>query len=355
MDALLAQSEQVEAEREEVLAEDETPDTSTRREVITWHDLKTSPGAPGLESVFFEIDKLRVLTQFDLPADLFGKVAPSVLTLYRQRAETETLHELRRHPDPTRYTYLAAFCLQRRAEITDSLVELFLQLVHRIGARAEKRVKKDLIEELQHVENKPRMLYQVAEAAVAHPDETIRKGIFRVMSEAQCKAIIEEYKKKGSYHQQVYWCMRSSYRDHYRRMVPLLVNMLEFRSSNSVHQPVVRALELMKRYAGTSGIWYPVEENVPIDGVIRPMWQEVVLEKDKEGEQRINRVNYELCVLEALRDGLRCRELWVSVPINTTILTMICQRILWSGGKNIMRRWISQNRRRNLWIRSSAR
>jgi hypothetical protein len=115
-----------------------------------------------------------------------------VLTLYRQRAATETLHELRRHPDPTRYTYLAAFCLQRRAEITDSLVELLLQLIHRIGARAEKRVKKELIEELQHVENKPRMLYQVAEAAVAHPDETIRKGIFRVMSEAQCKAIIGE-------------------------------------------------------------------------------------------------------------------------------------------------------------------
>lgn len=41
------------------------------------------------------------------------------------------------------------------------------------------------------------------------------------------------------------------------------------------------------------------------------MWQEVVLEKEKEGEQRINRVNYELCVLEALRDGLRSRELWV--------------------------------------------
>ncbi|MBO0793843.1 MAG: Tn3 family transposase, partial [Ktedonobacteraceae bacterium] len=191
------------------------------------------------------------------------------------------------------------------------MVDLLLQLIHRIDARAEKRVKKELIGELQHVENKPRLLYQVAEAAVANPDETIRKGIFRVMSEAQCKAIIEEYKTKGGYHQQVYVRMRSSYRDHYRRMVPLLVNMLEVRSSNSVHQPVVRALDLIKRYAGTAGIWYPVEEDVPIDGVIRPMWQQIVLEKDKQGEQRINRVNYELCVLEALRDGLRCRELWV--------------------------------------------
>lgn len=41
------------------------------------------------------------------------------------------------------------------------------------------------------------------------------------------------------------------------------------------------------------------------------MWHELVHEKDKHGEWRINRIDYELCVLEALRDGLRCRELWV--------------------------------------------
>jgi hypothetical protein len=37
----------------------------------------------------------------------------------------------------------------------------------------------------------------------------------------------------------------------------------------------------------------------------------VVEEKDAQGEIRINRINYELCVLDALREQLRCRELWV--------------------------------------------
>lgn len=45
-----------------------------------------------------------------------------------------------------------------------------------------------------------------------------------------------------------------------RRMVPLLVNMLEIHSSNSLYQPVIQALELIKRYMDTSGIWYPAEE-----------------------------------------------------------------------------------------------
>src|SRR5438552_15933133 len=62
---------------------------------------------------------------------------------------------------------------------------------------------------------------------------------------------------------------------------------------------------------GHQGVYYPVDEDIPLAGVVRSMWQEVVVEKDKDGEQRINRVNYELCVLEALREGLRCRELWI--------------------------------------------
>jgi hypothetical protein len=311
LDQLLERSEQMEAEIE-VEEEEQSHREITRNALITWRDLKTNPGAVGLESILSEIDKLRVLSQLALPPDLFGDASQAVVGLYRQRAATETHYELRRHPDAIRFTLLAAFCLQRRAEITDSLVELLLHLIQQIGARAEKRVTKELLDELRSVTNKPRLLYQVAEAALAHPDETIRKEIFRVMSEEQCKAIVQEYKTKGGYHQQVYLCMRSSYRNHYRRMVPLLVNMLEIHSSNSVHQPVIRALELIKRYADTAGIWYPAEEDVPVEGVIRPMWEAVVLEKDKDGEQRINRVNYELCVLEALRDGLRCRELWVT-------------------------------------------
>ena len=137
LDALLDWSMRMEDQDEP--ADDEPSSKGVpRREVITWTDLKTNPGAVGLECVLSEIDKLRILSQLALPADLFGDVSPAVITLYRQRAATETLYELRRHPDATRYTLLAAFCLQRTAEVTDSLVDLLLLVVHRIGARADK-------------------------------------------------------------------------------------------------------------------------------------------------------------------------------------------------------------------------
>src|SRR5947209_12370934 len=134
LDGLLERSVVIEEQDEQ--AEDEQPTQETaRREIITWQDLKTNPGAVGLESVLYEIDKLRVLSQLALPADLFGEASPHVITLYRQRAATETLYELHRHPDATRYTYLAAFCLQRAAEVTDSLVDL-LPLIQGAGCSA---------------------------------------------------------------------------------------------------------------------------------------------------------------------------------------------------------------------------
>jgi hypothetical protein len=217
-----------------------------------------------LESVLHEIDKLRVLLQLAPPVDLFEQVSPKVVTLYRERAATETLYELRRHPDATRYTLLSAFCQQRTGEVTDSLVDLLLLVIRRIGAKAEKHVKKQYLDEIQTVEGKQRLLRQVAEAALADPEKTIRAGIFPIMSEEKCKAILKEYQAKGEYQEQVYQRMRASYRDHYRRMIPLLVNMLDVRSNNTAHRPVADALVLVKRVVGANKYRNP-DDDLPKD------------------------------------------------------------------------------------------
>ena len=52
----------------------------------------------------------------------------------------EAPYELRRHLEPLRLTLLAAFCHSRSRELTDTLVDLLLDLIHRIGAKAERKV-----------------------------------------------------------------------------------------------------------------------------------------------------------------------------------------------------------------------
>ena len=94
-------------------------------------------------------------------------------------------------------------------------------------------------------------------------------------------------------------------------MVPRLLDTLEFRSNNDRYQPLITALALLKKYVGSHLRAYPLDEQVPLDGVVRSQWRDAVLEVDKEGRERVNRITYELCVLQTLRDQLRCKELWV--------------------------------------------
>jgi hypothetical protein len=156
---------------------------------------------------------------------------------------------LRAHPKPLRLTLLAALCFLWAQEITDGLVELLIQIAHKIDVRAEKRVEEEYANEFKCVANKEGILYRIAEASVEHPDEPVRKVIFEVASEKLLRDLIKEYKAKSpAFRKQVHLIMRASYSHHYRRMVPELLDMLDFRSNNDLYKPVIRAIQLVKDY-----------------------------------------------------------------------------------------------------------
>ena len=56
--------------------------------------------------------------------------------------------------------------------------------------------------------------------------------------------------------------MRSSYAGYYRQALPAVLGALEFRSNNAAHRPVVRALDLVKAYAGSPKRYYDEDEEV---------------------------------------------------------------------------------------------
>jgi TnpA family transposase len=276
------------------------------------HELRADPGRATLDNLFLEIAKLERVRALQLPPDLFDDMTPAVLQAYRQRVVVEEPYELRRHAVPLRMTLLAAFCLLRGRELTDILVDVLLELVHHLGAKAERKVEKALVEDLKRVHGKTGMLYRMAEASLEHPTGVVQEVIFPVVSEAMLRDVVQEWKATGPFYRvHVQTVMRSSYRSHYRRMLPPLLATLEFRSNNAIHQPLIRALALLKQYLQSRVRTYPVEEDVPLDGVIRDPWRDAVVETDAQGRQRVNRITYELCVLQALRDQLRCKEIWV--------------------------------------------
>ena len=273
--------------------------------------LKTDPGRVGLASVLKEIAKLKRIDNIQLPRDLFAGVPVKTLERYRLRITTESVQELQRHPESIRYPLLAAFCWQRRKAIIDSLIELMIQVIHRISVRAEKKVVKEVIGDLEKIYGKTNLLYRLAEAAMQQPDGVIREVLFPVVGEQTLAALVKEYHAKGPvYRRHVHTLLRSSYSHHYRIMLPPILDALTFRSNNTTHQPIIKALVWLKANRNSHKQFIACDE-VPIDSVVRPQLQELLLESDPQGDQRINRINYEICVLQSLREGLKCKEIWV--------------------------------------------
>ena len=207
---------------------------------------------------------------------------------------------------------MAAFFWLRCREITDNLIELLIQIIHRISAKAERKVEKELINDFRRVNGKTNLLFQIADTAINNPDGIIKQVLFPVVSENTLKALVKEFKSTGAqYRQKVYTVMRASYSNHYRRMVPEILDILEFRSNNDVHQPIIKALEIIQKYYNVGSHYFSDTKNIPIDGVIRNIMRDAVIEKDDKGQERINRINYEIVALQSLRDKLRCKEIWV--------------------------------------------
>ena len=275
-------------------------------------ELRTDPGRPSLESVLTEIAKLQCIDAIGLPDGVFERVPSQIVQKYRRRAATEPPRELRRHPEPTRYTLLAAFCYQRRQEIIDGLVDLLIQVVHRIGARSERKVVKALLHDLRKVHGKTTLLFRVAEAAVDNPDGVVRNVVYPVVGEQTLRDLVREFKTTGAaYQREVHTTIRTSYGSHYRRMLSLLLDALEFRSNNTRHRPVVDVLDFLRSHRASPHRFFPVDRGVPIDRVVKPTLRNLVVETDTHGAERVNRITYEMAVLQALRDRLRCKEIWV--------------------------------------------
>jgi Domain of unknown function (DUF4158) len=276
--------------------------------------IKSVPGNVSLESVLTEIGKLDAVRAIGLPGAVFTGVAPKVVAAWRARAAVEAPSHLRTHPEPLKLTLLAALVYERQREITDTLADLLISTVHRIGARAERKVTQELVSEFRKVAGKETLLFRVAEAAIARPDDTVRAVVYPVTGEKMLRDLVAEYKSSGpAYRRTVQSTLRASYTGHYRRGLVKLLEVLEFRAGSSACQPVIEALALIRRHAAAGSLtYYPAGEHVPAHAGITDDWKPLVYRTDQQGRQRVVRMVYEVVTFQALREHLRCKEIWIT-------------------------------------------
>ena len=286
------------------------PSEQDETEWTAWQNLKVDPGKAGIKSVERAASRLNQVRQVGLPTDLFKGVPPKLTERFAKRAAVEQPFELRRHAKPLRATLLASYLYRRNEELTDHLVDLLVETIHKMGKTAANRIETSIGKALQKAAGKMAKLYQMAKAAVESPKGIIEEVIFPAAPEKWLMTLIQEVEQGSAYKGKVRRSLQRSYRFHYRRMVPELLNILEFRCTNVKHQPVMQALEIIKGNLNHRGTAYPMGVMVPLKGVVSSDWMPLVVDDDGE-THKVNRIAYEICVLKALRERLRCREIWV--------------------------------------------
>jgi hypothetical protein len=274
-------------------------------------EIKADPGKRNIETLVIETEKLARVKAICLPAELFTESSEKLVDAWRARAARLYPSDLRASPAPVRLTLLAALCWARQTEIIDGLVDLLITLVHKVDVTAERKVGGEMLDDLRRVRGKQGLLFALAEAALDHPDDTVRDALYPVVSEATLKDLVAEAKANDTaFRQRVRTVLRSSYSSHYRRMLPKLLAALEFRCNNTTYRPVMDALDLLRRYTDRPARdrFCDHGEKVPVEGVVPREWADAVVDDDS----RVERIPYELCVLRSLREAIRRREVYIA-------------------------------------------
>ncbi|HAK4778374.1 TPA: hypothetical protein H2C15_004738 [Salmonella enterica] len=117
---------------------------------------------------------------------------------------------------------------------------MFIQIVHRLSVRSERRLVKTLLADFQKVHGKAVLLFRIAEAVLNNPNGLVKEVVYPIAGEDTLK----EFKSSGpAYQQQVHKILSSAYSNHYRRMLPKILDALTFCSGNSRHHPVQDVLD----------------------------------------------------------------------------------------------------------------
>ncbi|WP_422424952.1 Tn3 family transposase [Bacillus sp. PSXD-155] len=280
--------------------------------ILAFRHLLSSPRKPSVKTMDMEVKKLLAIRHLQIPDGLFHHLTPKLIKKYQLRAATETVTELRAHPALIRYTLLAILFWQRQAEIIDYLADLLDEIILKVGNKAKNSTRNEAVAELEKVQGKNKHILNLLKATVDHPDGIIQDTLYPIVTPSTIRDIIKDMTANNrEYKEKIYIKMHSSYRGHYRRSLCDILKNLTFKSNNPSHQPIIEALQLIQEYSDSSLRFFSIGDEVPIEGVIQPKWKDIIIETDSKGIERVNRINYEIAVLQSLRTGLRCKEIWI--------------------------------------------
>lgn len=203
-------------------------------------------------------------------------------------------------------------CLnKRKPEITDALIEMLTGAVHKFRTKAIKTIDSRLTKNTRQAYNKEKLLLDILKSTLENQTAPIAEIVFPLINQKDAEALIKRQGTQREWAADVFGVMQSSWQGHYRLMLKNFHKTIEFRSNNSKFKPIIEALDWIHiNFDNRRQVIYG-RDNIPIENVINNIDSPAVIQPDKT----IDKYSYELCLLTALREKLRCREIWVQGSI----------------------------------------
>jgi TnpA family transposase len=279
-------------------------------ERIKLWDLKKDLRGVKLKHIQFELKKLACLREIKLPMGTLKGLHRKTLEKYYARILAAFPGNIREFVAETRYPMMAIFCYVRTQRITDYLVDLLIKLIDKIKTSAEKSVDRKILLDVRRVDGKFDILGVLAEISATSPLGVIEKEIYPKVSQETLKDLSNELKHRGKWYQnEVHIKMRSLYSHGQRAELLSLLKAFEFKDTHTDEsRALVAALGFILKHLDLKDIFYPKELKAPLQ-VLPNDWKVLVCEGTGEAEQ-INRINYEIGILEALSKQLGYKGIW---------------------------------------------
>lgn len=277
--------------------------------VSPFEQFKLMPGKPGLKTLDTARQTLQALRQLQVPHEIFTGIPWRILVVLKRRALHESVSHMRAHPAWIRHAVLATFVHVRTAEVIDDLLTTIVETVQKLDRSTDRQFARALVADATRLAWKVDLLSHIAEVAIAHPDATIRDVLFPLVGREHFTELAEERHHRGPQAQVIrHEVIYRKFVRHYRRMLPMMLDTLSF-ESGTLAQPIVEALAAIRETATQRGRFF--KDQVPLQGVVTREWRDHVLE-EINGQSKVHRRYYELCVLHKLQRALKCKEVWVT-------------------------------------------
>ncbi|MER9586631.1 hypothetical protein [Mesorhizobium sp. M0276] len=160
--------------------------------------MKADAGRATLDNILDVTVRLAFIRKLALPRNFLSNINPAWIEPVVRRVSGEKASEMRRHMEARQLAVYAVYLMARETAITDAMVELLVETVHKIGTRSKRKVVGDIAKDVERVYGKERLLVDIATASIDDPVGRICDVIFPIVGKEKLVAIIKESNDKGA-------------------------------------------------------------------------------------------------------------------------------------------------------------